>query len=168
MLVDSAVEPFLTIMMLCGSPVLPADFSIYLHHPTITDPSMAPEGKSTFYALVPVAHMGKLAIDWEQVGPVLEKRILDEVGRRLVGVHRRSIGPHGREIGEHRRLVGPDRRQICGGRQINGSVGQGCGRGIGPPRVGIHSWRWWRLIGAVILRACPNGTQGHSQQGDCD
>jgi phytoene desaturase len=40
--------------------VLPADFSIYLHHPTVTDPSMAPEGKSTFYALVPVAHMGKL------------------------------------------------------------------------------------------------------------
>lgn len=64
--------------------VLPADFSIYLHHPTVTDPSMAPEGKSTFYALVPVANMGKLPIDWEQVGPVLEKRILDEVARRLI------------------------------------------------------------------------------------
>lgn len=64
--------------------VLPADFSIYLHHPTVTDPSMAPEGKSTFYALVPVAHMGKLAVDWEQVGPVLEKRVLDEVARRLI------------------------------------------------------------------------------------
>ena len=64
--------------------VLPADFSIYLHHPTVTDPSMAPEGKSTFYALVPVAHMGKLAVDWEQVGPVLEKRVLEEVSRRLI------------------------------------------------------------------------------------
>jgi len=64
--------------------VLPADFSIYLHHPTVTDPSMAPEGKSTFYALVPVAHMGKLAIDWEQVGPVLERRVLDEISRRLI------------------------------------------------------------------------------------
>ncbi|WP_336981055.1 phytoene desaturase [Altererythrobacter fulvus] len=64
--------------------VLPVDFSIYLHHPTVTDPSMAPEGKSTFYALVPVANMGKLPIDWEQVGPVLEKRILDEVARRLI------------------------------------------------------------------------------------
>ena len=64
--------------------VLPADFSIYLHHPTVTDPSMAPEGKSTFYALVPVAHMGKLAIDWEQVGPLLEQRILAEVERRLI------------------------------------------------------------------------------------
>ena len=27
---------------------------------------MAPEGMSTFYALVPVAHMGKLAVDWEE------------------------------------------------------------------------------------------------------
>ena len=72
--------------------VLPRDFSIYLHHPTVTDPSVAPEGKSTFYALVPVAHMGKLAIDWEQIGPVLEKRILDEVGRRLIpDIHDRII-----------------------------------------------------------------------------
>jgi phytoene desaturase len=72
--------------------VLPADFSIYLHHPTVTDPSMAPPGKSTFYALVPVAHMGKLAVDWEQIGPMLEKRILDEVGRRLIpDIHDRIV-----------------------------------------------------------------------------
>ncbi|MHA6316460.1 phytoene desaturase [Altererythrobacter sp. CAU 1778] len=72
--------------------VLPRDFSIYLHHPTVTDPSMAPPGKSTFYALVPVAHMGKLAIDWDAIGPVLEKRILDEIGRRLVpDIHDRIV-----------------------------------------------------------------------------
>ncbi|MBU3992638.1 MAG: phytoene desaturase, partial [Alphaproteobacteria bacterium] len=72
--------------------VLPHDFSIYLHHPTVTDPSMAPAGKSTFYALVPVANMGKLPIDWEQVGPLLEKRILDEVGRRLIpDIHDRIV-----------------------------------------------------------------------------
>jgi len=64
--------------------VLPADFSIYLHHPNVTDPSMAPEGMSTFYALVPVAHMGKLAVDWAKVGPMLEQRILAEVERRLI------------------------------------------------------------------------------------
>jgi phytoene desaturase len=64
--------------------VLPADFAIYLHHPTVTDPSLAPEGKSTFYALVPVAHMGKLTVDWEQVGPLLEQRVLAEVERRLI------------------------------------------------------------------------------------
>jgi phytoene desaturase len=72
--------------------VLPQDFSIYLHHPTVTDPSMAPPGKSTFYALIPVAHQGKLPIDWEQIGPMIEKRILDEVGRRLIpDIHDRII-----------------------------------------------------------------------------
>jgi phytoene desaturase len=64
--------------------VLPADFAIYLHHPTVTDPSVAPAGKSTFYALVPVAHLGKLAIDWGEVGPLLERRVLAEVSRRLI------------------------------------------------------------------------------------
>ena len=72
--------------------VLPQDFSIYLHHPTVTDPSMAPDGMSTFYALVPVANQGKLPIDWDQVGPVLEQRILDEVGRRLIpDIHSRIV-----------------------------------------------------------------------------
>ncbi len=72
--------------------VLPQDFSIYLHHPTVTDPSMAPKGKSTFYALVPVAHMGKMPIDWDVEGPKLEKAILDEVGRRLIpDIHDRIV-----------------------------------------------------------------------------
>ncbi len=72
--------------------VLPQDFSIYLHHPTVTDPSMAPKGMSTFYALVPVAHMGKLKIDWDEIGPILEKRVLDEVGRRLIpDIHDRIV-----------------------------------------------------------------------------
>ena len=72
--------------------VLPHDFSIYLHHPTVTDPSVAPPGKSTFYALIPVAHQGKLPIDWDQVGPLLEKRVLDEVGRRLIpDIHDRIV-----------------------------------------------------------------------------
>jgi len=72
--------------------VLPADFAIYLHHPTVTDPSVAPAGASTFYALVPVAHLGKLALDWEQVGPMLEKRVLAEVSRRLIpDIHDRIV-----------------------------------------------------------------------------
>ncbi|HEY0958597.1 MAG TPA: phytoene desaturase [Novosphingobium sp.] len=72
--------------------VLPQDFSIYLHHPTVTDPSVAPPGKSTFYALIPVANLGKLPIDWEQVGPLIEKRVLDEVGRRLIpDIHDRIV-----------------------------------------------------------------------------
>ena len=72
--------------------VLAEDFSLYLHHPTVTDPSMAPEGHSTFYALAPVPHQGKLPVDWTEIGPILEKRILDEVGRRLIpDIHERIV-----------------------------------------------------------------------------
>ena len=39
--------------------VLADDPALYLHHPTVTDPSMAPPGCSTFYALAPVPHLGK-------------------------------------------------------------------------------------------------------------
>ena len=72
--------------------VLPSDFSLYLHHPTVTDPEMAPEGHSTFYVLAPVPHQGKLPIDWEQMGPIYKKRILDEIGQRLIpDIHDRII-----------------------------------------------------------------------------
>ena len=72
--------------------VLAEDFSLYLHHPTVTDPSLAPEGMSTFYALAPVPHMGKFPADWAEVGPVLERRILDEIGRRLIpDIHSRIV-----------------------------------------------------------------------------
>ncbi|MBX9796289.1 phytoene desaturase [Sphingomonas sp.] len=72
--------------------VLAEDFSLYLHHPTVTDPSMAPEGHSTFYALAPVPHQGKFPMDWSEVGPILEKRILDEIGRRLIpDIHDRIV-----------------------------------------------------------------------------
>lgn len=64
--------------------VLSEDFSLYLHHPTVTDPSLAPEGCSTFYALAPVPHLGKLPVDWDEVGPLFAERILDEVERRLI------------------------------------------------------------------------------------
>lgn len=72
--------------------VLSEDFSLYLHHPTVTDPSLAPEGCSTFYALAPVPHQGKFPEDWERIAPILEKRILDEVGRRLIpDIHERIV-----------------------------------------------------------------------------
>ncbi len=72
--------------------VLSEDFSLYLHHPTVTDPSLAPEGCSTFYALAPVPNLGKFPEDWDRIAPILEKRILDEVGRRLIpDIHERII-----------------------------------------------------------------------------
>ena len=72
--------------------VLAEDFSLYLHHPTVTDPTMAPEGHSTFYALAPVPHLGKFPVDWAEIGPILEKRILDEIGARLIpDIHERIV-----------------------------------------------------------------------------
>ena len=43
--------------------VLAEDFSLYLHRPTATDPSLAPQGCDAFYVLSPVPHMGA-GIDW--------------------------------------------------------------------------------------------------------
>jgi phytoene desaturase len=64
--------------------VLAKDFSLYLHHPTVTDPSLAPPGCSSFYALAPVPHMGKLPIDWEAEGPRFAARILEHIEQRLM------------------------------------------------------------------------------------
>jgi phytoene desaturase len=64
--------------------VLPQDFAMLLDHPSVTDPSLAPPGKSVFRAAIPVANLRRLPIDWETLGPVIAKRVLGEVGRRLV------------------------------------------------------------------------------------
>ncbi len=64
--------------------VVPDDFSLYLHHPSITDPGMAPPGHSTFYALAPVAHLGKAKADWDGAfGDRFADAIIDEVERRV-------------------------------------------------------------------------------------
>jgi phytoene desaturase len=44
--------------------VLAEDFSLYLHRPTATDPSMAPPGCDAFYVLAPVPHLDS-GTDWE-------------------------------------------------------------------------------------------------------
>jgi phytoene desaturase len=57
------------------SKVLADDFSLYLHMPTITDPSMAPEGHEAFYVLAPVPHLGS-GVDWRVMGDLYRDRIL--------------------------------------------------------------------------------------------
>jgi phytoene desaturase len=42
---------------------LAEDFSLYLHRPTATDPSMAPPGHDAFYVLAPVPHLDS-GTDW--------------------------------------------------------------------------------------------------------
>jgi phytoene desaturase len=60
------------------------DFSLYLHAPSITDPSLAPPGCETFYVLSPVPHLGKLDPDWKQEGPRYAGKILDYLERRVM------------------------------------------------------------------------------------
>lgn len=58
------------------------DFSLYLHRPTATDPSMAPPGHDTFYALAPVTHLDS-GTDWSvQAEPM--RRAVAEVLERTV------------------------------------------------------------------------------------
>ena len=50
------------------------DFSLYLHRPTMTDPSLAPPGCDAFYALAPVPHLDS-GVDWTQMAEPYRKRI---------------------------------------------------------------------------------------------
>ena len=50
------------------------DFSLYLHRPTATDPSMAPDGHDAFYVLAPVPHL-ESGTDWERTRERYRKAI---------------------------------------------------------------------------------------------
>lgn len=54
---------------------LAEDFSLYLHAPCVTDPSLAPPGCSSHYVLSPVPHLGNADIDWAVEGPRYRDRI---------------------------------------------------------------------------------------------
>ena len=58
--------------------VVPEDFSLYLHTPTRTDPSLAPEGCESIYVLAPVAN-NRSGVDWKTLGPVMTERILSSL-----------------------------------------------------------------------------------------
>jgi phytoene desaturase len=59
--------------------VLSEDFSLYLHRPTATDPSFAPDGCDSFYALVPVPNLSA-NVDWAVEGPRLRDRMVKALG----------------------------------------------------------------------------------------
>jgi phytoene desaturase len=70
---------------------LAPDFSLYLHRPTATDPSMAPPGCDAWYVLSPVPHLGG-DTDWattigryrDVVIESLEERCLPELSKHIV------------------------------------------------------------------------------------
>jgi phytoene desaturase len=76
-------------------PGLPDDFSLYLHAPTVTDPSMAPPGHSAFYVLSPVPHLGKANLDWDVLGPRYAERILELLEQRVLpGLRENLVTQH--------------------------------------------------------------------------
>ncbi|MCA9549581.1 MAG: phytoene desaturase [Myxococcales bacterium] len=63
--------------------VLSEDFSLYLHAPTRTDPSLAPPGHETFYVLSPVPN-NESGLDWSKEGQPYFERIMDALERRML------------------------------------------------------------------------------------
>jgi phytoene desaturase len=70
---------------------LPEDFSLYLHAPTVTDPSLAPPGCEAFYVLSPVPHLGHAPIDWQKQGPIYAERILAYLERWLPDLRKHVV-----------------------------------------------------------------------------
>lgn len=74
--------------------IVAEDFSLYLHMPTITDPSIAPDGHEGFYVLSPVPHLDS-GTDWESFAPIykkaimnfLEENYLPDLSKHLVAEH---------------------------------------------------------------------------------
>jgi phytoene desaturase len=57
---------------------LPADPSFHLSIPSITDPSLAPEGHSAIYVLAPMPNLSA-DIDWDQAAPIIRGQLLDQL-----------------------------------------------------------------------------------------
>ena len=63
--------------------VLADDFSLYLHAPARTDPSMAPDGHDAFYVLSPVPNTTS-GVDWGAEAEPYFDRILETLERRVM------------------------------------------------------------------------------------
>jgi phytoene desaturase len=70
---------------------LPDDLSLYLHAPTVTDPSLAPTGCATFYVLAPVPHLGNAPLDWNRIGEPYADRILATLERHMPELRRHVV-----------------------------------------------------------------------------
>ncbi len=73
---------------------LPKDFSLYLHMPTKTDPSIAPPGTESFYVLSLVPNL-KSGTDWEDIAEdykdrllaYLEEQYLPDLRKHIIAEH---------------------------------------------------------------------------------
>ncbi len=61
------------------------DMSLYVHRPSVTDPSCAPPGDDTFYVLSPVPHLGHdNGVDWGQEAERYRAKMLAMLEERLL------------------------------------------------------------------------------------
>ncbi len=61
------------------------DMSLYVHRPSVTDPSVAPEGDDTFYVLSPVPHLGHAnGVDWAAEAEPYRRKMLAMLEERLL------------------------------------------------------------------------------------
>jgi phytoene desaturase len=70
---------------------LPEDFSLYLHAPSVTDPSLAPAGGASFYVLSPVPHLGNAPLDWDALAEPYTERILGALERLMPDLRRHVV-----------------------------------------------------------------------------
>jgi phytoene desaturase len=70
---------------------LAQDFSLYLHAPTRSDPSLAPPGCDAFYVLSPVPHLGHALVDWRREGWSYGEKILAYLEKLYMPGLRESI-----------------------------------------------------------------------------
>ncbi len=70
--------------------VLAEDFSLYLHRPTASDPSLAPAGCDAFYVLSPVPHLGA-GLDWRLIGERYREKIAQHLEATLLPNLRQNV-----------------------------------------------------------------------------
>ena len=66
------------------------DIRYYLHRPSATDKSMAPEGNDCFYVLVPVPN-NQSKIDWQTEGENMKNLVIDKMEKDLMPNLRENI-----------------------------------------------------------------------------
>ena len=70
------------------------DMSLYVHRPSVTDPTCAPEGGDTFYALSPVPHLGHdKAENWAAIGESYRARVQEVLEECLLPGLGAHLGP---------------------------------------------------------------------------
>lgn len=73
--------------------VLADDMSLYVHRPSVTDPSVAPAGDDTFYVLSPVPHLGIGNTNWHEHAEAYKAQMLKVLEDRLLPGLSQHIGP---------------------------------------------------------------------------